>query len=332
VDLGVRNDLALVTDELTGINPSWQQRSMSEDPDTSARQSRSKCNAPLPSGLYLVATPIGNARDLTLRARDVLQTADRLYAEDTRVTARLLAMHEISRPLQSYREQTARTLDDRIMKELQQGLSVALVSDAGSPLVSDPGQSLVESAIDAGIPVIPIPGASAVIAALTASGLPTQRFFFAGFLPAKVNERRREIRALESVPATLVFFEAPTRLVDTLKDVQSILGNRMACVARELTKLHEDVRRYPLAALIAHYEAEPRVMGEIVILVAPPAAQEAMDMAANNEARLDERLALALQAHPVKEAATIVAAELGLPRRNVYARALVLKKSDENPA
>lgn len=305
---------------------------MNEDPDTSARAARSKCNEPLPAGLYLVATPIGNARDLTLRARDVLQAADRLYAEDTRVTAKLLAMHEIARPLQSYREQTARSLDDRIMKELQQGLSVALVSDAGSPLVSDPGQSLVESAIRAGIPVIPIPGASAVIAALTASGLPTQRFFFAGFLPSKTNERRREIRALEAVPATLVFFEAPTRLVDMLKDLRSILGDRMACVARELTKLHEDVRRCPLPALIAQYEAEPRVRGEIVVLVAPPQAQEAVDMAANNEARLDERLARMLRAHPVREAAAIVAAELGLPRRNVYARALVLKKSDENSA
>lgn len=303
---------------------------MSEDPKFSARKPRSKSEQALAAGLYLVATPIGNARDITLRALDVLQSADRLYAEDTRVTAKLLALHAISRPLQSYREHNASTHDDRIVNELQQGLSVALVSDAGSPLVSDPGQSLVERVLDSGVPVIPVPGPSAVIAALTASGLPADRFLFAGFLASKPNERRREIRALETAPATLVLFEAPSRLVETLSDLQAILGNRMACVAREITKLHEDIRRCPLNALIAHYEAEPQVRGEIVILVSPPALQEAATMTSDNEARLDARLMATMHDHPVKEAAAIVAAEFGLPRRSVYARALVLKKSDES--
>jgi 16S rRNA (cytidine1402-2'-O)-methyltransferase len=305
---------------------------MNEDPEISPREGRSKSDAPLAGGLYLVATPIGNARDLTLRGLDVLQQADRLYAEDTRVTAKLLAMHAIGRPLHSYREHNAQAMDDRILRELEQGLSVAIVSDAGTPLVSDPGQSLVERATEAGMRIIPVPGASAVLAALTASGLPAGRFFFAGFLAARSNERRREFRALEHIPATLVFFEAPSRLVEMLHDLKAVLGDREACVARELTKLHEDIRRCPLDALIAHYEAEPQVRGEIVVLVAPPAADEAATMTADNEARLDARLLAVMKDHPVKEAAAIVAAEQGLPRRTVYARALVLKKADEGTA
>ncbi|MBU6157058.1 MAG: 16S rRNA (cytidine(1402)-2'-O)-methyltransferase [Alphaproteobacteria bacterium] len=305
---------------------------MSEGPEISPREGRSKSDAPLAGGLYLVATPIGNARDLTLRAIDVLKAADRLYAEDTRVTARLLAMHAIARPLHSYREHNAGSMDDRILRELEQGLSVALVSDAGTPLVSDPGQSLVERAAAAGCNVFPVPGASAVLAALTASGLPANRFFFAGFLSPKSNERRREIRDLENIPATLVLFEAPSRLVEMLHDLRAVLGDRQACVARELTKLHEDIRRCPLNALITHYEAQPQVRGEIVVLVAPPAAHEAATMTLDNEARLDARLLSVMQDHPVKEAAAIVAAEQGLPRRTVYARALVLKKADDGKA
>ncbi len=303
---------------------------MSEGPQITSREGRSKSDAPLPGGLYLVATPIGNARDLTLRALDVLRSADRLYAEDTRVTAKLLAMHAIGRPLHSYREHNAQGMDDRIVTELQQGLSVALVSDAGTPLVSDPGQSLVEKVLDAGLQVIPVPGPSAVVAALTASGLPSGQFLFAGFLSSSQNERRRQIRALEQVPATLVFFEAPSRLVEMLKDLQAVLGDRLACVARELTKLHEDIRRCPLNALIAHYEAQPQVRGEIVVLVAPPEADRGATMTADNDARLDKRLLAVMSDHPVKEAAAIVAAEEGLPRRTVYARALVLKKANES--
>lgn len=305
---------------------------MSEGHDINPRPGRSKSGGALEPGLYLVATPIGHARDVTLRALDVLAGADALYAEDTRVSAKLLAMHAISRPLQSYREHNAQEMDDRILAELAAGRTVALVSDAGTPLISDPGQSLVDRALEAGFRVIPVPGASAVVAALTASGLPAGRFFFAGFLPARATERRREIRALAAVPATLVLYEAPSRLVECLQDLEALLGNRMACVARELTKLHEDVRRCPLNALIAHYAALPEVRGEIVVLVAPPDAEASDADPAADTARVDARLREVMQRHPVKDAAAIVAAELGLPRRTVYARALVLKKDDEGEA
>ena len=305
---------------------------MSEGPKISPQHGRSKSGGALAPGLYLVATPIGNARDITLRALDILASADRLYAEDTRVTARLLVMHAISRPLHSYREHNARTVDDRVLEELRQGLSVALVSDAGSPLISDPGESLVKTVSEAGYPVFPVPGASAAIAALTASALPADRFFFAGFLPSRSNERRRAIRELESVPATLIFYEAPSRLVECLKDLRAILGNRNACVARELTKLHEDIRRCPLDALIGQYEAGGEVMGEIVVLVSPPSASPDAGTGVVTEDVLDARLAEAMRDHPLKDAASIVAAALGLPRRTVYARALVLKQKDGNSA
>lgn len=285
-----------------------------------------------PRTLYVVATPLGNLRDVTLRAVDILGSADVVAAEDTRVTAVLLRRYGIDARPVSLHEHNEAQRAPRLVAELAAGRSVALVSDAGTPLVSDPGQSLVERAAAAGCNVFPVPGASAVLAALTASGLPANRFFFAGFLSPKSNERRREIRDLENIPATLVLFEAPSRLVEMLHDLRAVLGDRQACVARELTKLHEDIRRCPLNALIAHYEAQPQVRGEIVVLVAPPAAHEAATMTLDNEARLDARLLSVMQDHPVKEAAAIVAAEQGLPRRTVYARALVLKKADDGKA
>jgi 16S rRNA (cytidine1402-2'-O)-methyltransferase len=297
---------------------------VSEDAKTNGRGIRSKSDGPLSPGLYLVATPIGNAADLTLRACHVLAHADVLYAEDTRVTAKLLAIHEIKRPLHSYREHNADHAEKEILRHLEQGRSVALVSDAGTPLISDPGQRLVDAVAGQGHDVVPIPGASAVLAALTASGLATDRFFFAGFLPARATERRRTIRELENIPATLIFFEAPPRLKDALVDLAALLGARPAAVARELTKLHEEIRRAPLPDLAAHYESNPEVRGEIVIVIAPPADEARVSSAAS----LDERLTTELKRHPVKDAAAIVAAALGLSRREVYARALELKKGD----
>ena len=297
---------------------------MSEDPEISDGGSRSKSEGRLRCGLYLVATPIGNSRDITLRALEVLASADRLYAEDTRVTAKLLAMHAINRSMHSYREQNARHTEEQILRDLENGLSVALVSDAGSPLVSDPGESLVAAVTAGNFPVYPVPGPSAAIAALTASGLPAERFFFAGFLAAKPNERRRMIRELAGIPATLVFYESPARLLECLEDLHAILGNRNATVARELTKMHEEITRRPLDALIELYRQRPEIRGEIAIVVAPPSAGEA----AVDEGDMDRKLVKAMEQHPVKDAAAIVAAELGLPRRTVYARALVLKKSD----
>jgi 16S rRNA (cytidine1402-2'-O)-methyltransferase len=291
---------------------------------TNDRGSRSKSDEPLSPGLYLVATPIGNASDITLRALHVLAEADAVFAEDTRVTAKLLALHGLSRPLHSYREHNAERAETEILRELDDGHAVALVSDAGTPLVSDPGQRLVESVTAKGHRVFPVPGASAALAALTASGLASDKFLFAGFLPAHGPERRRAIRELEAVPATLIFFEGPSRLADALADLAALLGARPAVVARELTKLYEEIRRAPLTDLAAHYAAHPDVKGEIVIVVAPPSsATEAVAID-----KLDAQLTEALKRHPVKDAAAIVAAALGLSRREVYARALEMKKQD----
>jgi 16S rRNA (cytidine1402-2'-O)-methyltransferase len=291
---------------------------------TNDRGSRSKSDEPLSPGLYLVATPIGNASDITLRALHVLAEADAVFAEDTRVTAKLLALHGLSRPLHSYREHNAERAETEILRELDDGHAVALVSDAGTPLVSDPGQRLVESVTAKGHRVFPVPGASAALAALTASGLASDKFLFAGFLPAHGPERRRAIRELEAVPATLIFFEGPSRLADALADLAALLGARPAVVARELTKLYEEIRRAPLTDLAAHYAAHPDVKGEIVIVVAPPSsATEAVAVD-----KLDAQLTEALKRHPVKDAAAIVAAALGLSRREVYARALEMKKQD----
>jgi len=279
----------------------------------------------LSPGLYLVATPIGNASDITLRALQVLEAADAVFAEDTRVTAKLLALHALARPLHSYREHNADQAERDILRHLDEGRTVALVSDAGTPLISDPGQRLVQTVVEQGHTVFPIPGASAPLAALTASGLAGDRFLFAGFLPAKGTERRRAIRELEAVPATLVFFEAPSRLAESLTDLAALLGDRDAAIARELTKLHEEIRRASLADLAAHYAKAGEVKGEIVIVVAPPSAEAG----APNADALDARLKQELTRHPVKDAAAIVAAALGLPRREVYARALQLKKEPD---
>jgi len=276
----------------------------------------------LSPGLYLVATPIGNASDITLRALQVLEAADAVFAEDTRVTAKLLALHALARPLHSYREHNADQAERDILRHLDEGRTVALVSDAGTPLISDPGQRLVQNVVAEGHQVFPIPGASAPLAALTASGLAGDRFLFAGFLPAKGTERRRAIRELEAVPATLVFFEAPSRLAESLADFAALLGAREAAVARELTKLHEEIRRGTLADLAAHYAKAAEVKGEIVLVIAPPSAETV----APSADALDTRLKHELARHPVKDAASIVAAALGLPRREVYARALQLKK------
>ncbi len=294
---------------------------MSEEGETNGRIPGSKSRQSFAPGLYLIATPIGNARDITLRALDVLAAADVLYAEDTRVTAKLLTIHGLSRPLQSYHEHNAARIEGRILAELANGKRVGLVSDAGMPLISDPGARLVRAAIEAGHTVTSVPGPSAVTTAMALAGLPSDQFTFAGFLPQKTNERRRAIAKLSHVPTTLVVFESPNRLAATLTDLAQLLGNRSAAVARELTKLHEELRRAPLAELAAHYEGAGAPKGEIVIVVAPPVEAEP----AQDGVTLDRRILQELERHPVKEAAAIVSAQLGLPRRTVYARALELK-------
>jgi 16S rRNA (cytidine1402-2'-O)-methyltransferase len=270
-------------------------------------------------GLYVVATPIGNADDITLRALHLLQAADLVACEDTRVAQKLLARHGIGTPRVPYHEHNAESMRPRLLARLREGAIVALVSDAGTPLVSDPGFKLVRAAIAEGLPVTTLPGPSAALAALVLSGLPSDRFLFAGFLPPKAAARRRALVELAPVKATLVLFEGAPRLGASLADMAEVLGDRPAAVARELTKLFEEVRRESLRSLAAHYAAAGSPRGEVVVVVAPPGEQPAL--AAET---LDARLEAALAGASLKDASATVAAATGLPRREVYARALAL--------
>lgn len=275
----------------------------------------------LAPGLYLVATPIGSARDVTLRALDILATADLLAAEDTRQARKLLDIHGVRRDPRTilpYHDHNGAEMRPRLLAALAEGRSVALVSDAGTPLVADPGWRLAAEAIASGLPVTAAPGASALLAALSIAGLPTDRFLFAGFLPPKSAARRRALAELAAVPATLVFYESPRRLAESLADMAGTLGDRPAAVCRELTKRFEEARRDGLAALAAAYAAEPDPRGEIVVVVGPPLDAE---VAAED---VDAALTAALEGASVRDAAATVAARLGLPRRQVYARALEL--------
>jgi 16S rRNA (cytidine1402-2'-O)-methyltransferase len=275
-------------------------------------------DAPLAPGLYVVATPIGNLRDITLRALDVLAAADLVLAEDTRVSGKLLAAFGLSAKLERYDEHGAERTRPKALAALQDGKRVALVSDAGTPLVSDPGYRLVREAAEAGHPVFPIPGASALLAGLSVAGLPTDRFLFAGFPPPKSAARRSFLEELAGVRATLVFFEGGSRLPASLADMAVVLGDREAVVCRELTKLYESVYRAPLSQLAADPKLqEPK--GEIVVLVAP--GREAQASAAD----ADTALADALTRLKPAEAAAEVAKALGLPRRDLYRRAMELK-------
>lgn len=274
---------------------------------------------PMKPALYVVATPIGNLGDTTLRALHTLAAADIVACEDTRVTAVLLRHFGIEARLLAYHDHNAERQRPKLIEALDQGKAVALVSDAGTPLVSDPGYRLVTEAQAAGHPVVPVPGASAVMAALVASGLPTDSFMFAGFLPPKSAARVKRLATLDAVPATLVFFESAPRLAATLADMSQTLGTRDAVVARELTKTFETIRRGTLAELAAAYGAEPTPKGEIVVLVSPPREE------ATSAEDADKVLASLLEEKSVSAAAAEAAAITGLPRRELYQRALALK-------
>lgn len=276
--------------------------------------------AALPGGLYVVATPIGNLGDISFRALETLAAAKAILAEDTRVTKILLARYGITTPLIAYHEHNAAEMRPRVLERLARGEALALVSDAGTPLVSDPGYKLVEAAVEAGHKVVPLPGASAVLAALVVAGLPTDRFFFEGFLPPKQMARRERLEALAAIPGTLVFFESPRRTAEMLADAQAVLGNRHAAVARELTKLFETVRRGTLSELAAQFASEDTPKGEIVILIGPPGEESA----AQNDDDIDALLRVRMQNYSVKDAVTLVVQETGLPKKRVYARALAL--------
>lgn len=274
---------------------------------------------PLEAALYLVATPIGNLGDITLRALETIASADVLACEDTRVTRVLLDRYGIRQRPMAYHEHNAAEAGPKLIAALEQGRSVALVSDAGTPLVSDPGFRLVEQAQAAGIRVVPIPGASAVLAALTASGLPSDAFLFAGFLPVKDGQLRTRLSQLIAVPATLIFFESPRRLADTLAAMADVYGERPAAIGRELTKTFEEMRTGTLGTLSAHYAEASTPKGEIVICVGPPAETV--------EAPEDvDRLLLSLATEmPASKAAAEAAKMTGQPKQALYRRLMDLK-------
>ena len=280
---------------------------------------------PLPAGLYLVATPIGNLRDITVRALEVLAAADLIACEDTRVTRKLLDHYGIATPLTPYHEHNAAEARPKLIARLADGAAIALVSDAGTPLVSDPGYKLVREARAAGTNVTALPGASAVLAALTLSGLPTDRFWFEGFLPAKEEARRARINELKRIPATLVLFETGPRIAATLADLAAELGPRETALCRELTKLYEEVRRGDLGTLAREAAQADEPRGEIVIVVAPPDRQDGLAAV-----DLDALLRQALDRLSVKEAVAEIAAVTGESRRGVYQRALALAKERDH--
>lgn len=276
---------------------------------------------PLLPGLYLVSTPIGNLRDITLRALDTLRAADLIACEDTRVTRKLLTAHGIGGRLAAYHDHNAAKAGPALIARLEAGEAVALVSDAGTPLISDPGFRLVGEAKARGIPVTALPGASAPLAALVLSGLPTDRFHFAGFAPPRPAARRAFLGTLAGIDATLVLLESPRRLGAALGDMHSVFGARPAAVARELTKLHEQVVHGDLQSLAARYAAEGPPRGEIVIVIGPPGEAEPA-----SEAEIDARLGEALASMSVRDAAAVVAEASAAPRRTVYRRALALSR------
>ena len=284
------------------------------------RQASAVIAAKAPAGLYLVATPIGNLADISLRALEVLAGCDVIACEDTRVTRKLTERYGIETPLTPYHEHNAAEARPKILARLARGEAVALVSDAGTPLISDPGYKLVRAAQDAGHAVTAIPGASSVLTALNVAGLPTDRFFFEGFLPPKQAARQKRIAALGAIPATLVLFESGPRLAATLADLAEGLGPRAAAICRELTKLHEEVRRGDLASLARDYAQGGETRGEIVIVVAPPEETE------TETADVDDMLRQALARVSLKDAVGEVALASGRSRREVYQRALELTK------
>ena len=275
------------------------------------------------AGLYVTATPIGNIGDLTFRAERLLAMADVIACEDTRVTAKLLSRYGITTPTVAYHDHNATKVRPMLLRRLAAGEVVALVSDAGTPLISDPGYRLVAEALDAGFNVTTLPGASSLLAALAVAGLPTDRFMFAGFLPTKSAARKRALTELRDIPATLVVMESARRLAASLADMADILGERDTAVARELTKLHEEVRRGKLSDLADAYAASGPPKGELVVVIGPPPERPKA-----TAAEVDAALNAALRTMSVREAVAAVTAATGMPRRQVYRRALDLAGDD----
>jgi 16S rRNA (cytidine1402-2'-O)-methyltransferase len=275
---------------------------------------------PLPPGLLLVATPIGNLQDITLRALQTLASADVIYCEDTRVTSKLMSRYSIVKPLKPYHDYNAAKVRPVLLDAVRSGAAVALVSDAGTPLISDPGYKLVRESIAQGLKVDMIPGPSAPLMALVLSGLPLDRFFFAGFLPAKRTERLKFLQDLKFMASTLIFFEAPSRIEDALLAIDAVLGQRRIAVARELTKFHEEILRGESREIAAQIRTRGGLKGEITIIVEPPPPAPSAT-AAEIEAALDH----ALKSLPPAKAAGNVAKRYGVPKKDIYALALARK-------
>jgi 16S rRNA (cytidine1402-2'-O)-methyltransferase len=279
---------------------------------------------PLAAGLYLVATPIGNLSDISLRALSILARAPLIAAEDTRHSKKLLSHFGIDTPLTPYHEHNAERERPKLLARIRSGYAVALISDAGTPLVSDPGYKLVREALDEGLMVTSIPGPSATLAALTSAGLPTDTFLFAGFLPPKSGARQTRLAALKDVPATLILFETAPRLAKALADMTEVLGPREAVIARELTKLHETVLRGTLDALAEDLAAQT-VKGEVVVVIAPPRAEETEI----DDARILADLKAALETQSFRDAVRGVTEAHGLKRARVYELGLSLTRESE---
>lgn len=282
-------------------------------------------NQTLKSGLYLVATPIGNMRDISFRALDVLSSVDMIACEDTRITGKLLSAYRIKKPMVQYNDHSAAKQRTKILQDLAEGMRIALVSDAGTPLVSDPGYKLVREAREHGIDVTSIPGANAVLTALQVSGLPSDAFSFIGFLPAKTTARKNTLADWANVPGSLVVYETAPRLEESLKDMLAVLGNRQAAVTRELTKMFEEVQTGALEDLIKHYKKKGPPKGEIAIVIAAEnsiAISEEEEMA--RAVTIEDQLRVALKSMSVKDAAETVATASGKPKKAIYTLALKL--------
>ena len=278
---------------------------------------------PLAPGLYVVATPIGNLGDMTIRALATLAAAETVLCEDTRTSGKLMERFAIKTRLAPYHEHNAQKVRPEILKRLKQGATIALISDAGMPLVSDPGYRLVKEAVELGIPVTACPGPSAVLTGLALSGLPTDRFLFAGFVPQKQGERKRLFAEFVTLKATLIFFESPHRIIETLHDLSAALPGRHVAVTRELTKLHEEVLRGTAEEIAAQLEARASVKGEITLLVGPAEGEEEV-----SEAELDAAITEALASMPASKAASEVAKRFNLGRSDIYQRILARKDGD----
>jgi 16S rRNA (cytidine1402-2'-O)-methyltransferase len=299
---------------------------ISSSPGNALRAESPTC----PGCLFLVGTPIGNREDITLRALRILKEVDQIACEDTRHTQKLLAHYEIHKPLISYHEHNEMTRAPELVVALEQGAKIALVSDAGTPLVSDPGHRLVSLCLRHQIPVVPIPGPSAILASLSASGLPNEEFLFVGFLPSRSGERRRALERLRIEDRTIILYEAPHRIAECVADAREVLGNRTACLAREVTKLHEEFRRGKLSELSSSLRERP-ARGEITLLIGPEDAADARTHANSTQSVADRVEELIRQAKlDRKEALKLAAKERGITRRTAYDQMLEAREEDRN--